>query len=154
MRAMLIGRYAAGAEEIASALDGVAAAGLDSPAPDGGWTIREVVQHLADSEMTSAIRLRRLLTEEHPRLDAYDEAAWARVLRYRDRAVEPALAAMAAARATTVQILELLDEAAWKRWGTHSESGHYTVDTWLEIYAGHVRDHAAQIRAIRTATGT
>jgi hypothetical protein len=70
---------------------------------------------------------------------------------YAERAIEPALAAIAAARSTTVQILDGLSEAEWGRTGTHSEDGPYGIERWLEIYAVHCRDHADQIR--RAAVG-
>ena len=83
-----------------------ATAELDHRPADGGWTPREVVHHVADSEMTSAIRLRRLIAEDEPLIVGYDGDEFARRLHYADRPIEPALAAVAAARATTVQILQ------------------------------------------------
>ena len=97
--------------------------------------------------MTSAIRLRRLIAEDAPVISGYDEEDFARRLFYTRRPIEPSLAALKAARETTASIVECLDEAQWQRAGTHSESGFYSVETWLEIYAAHAHDHAAQIRA-------
>jgi hypothetical protein len=96
--------------------------------------------------MTSAIRLRRLIAEEVPLIVGYDGDEFARRLHYASRPIEPALAAVDAARATTAQILHGLTEAEWSRAGTHSESGPYGVEAWLEIYAVHCDDHASQIR--------
>jgi hypothetical protein len=115
-------------------------------AADGGWTARQVVHHLADSEMTSAIRLRRLLAEDDPVIAGYDEETFAKVLRY-DRPVDASLRALEAARATSAELLDLLTEEDWARAGTHTESGRYGVEDWLRIYAAHAHDHAAQIRA-------
>jgi hypothetical protein len=112
----------------------------------GRWNAREVIHHLADSEMTSAIRIRRLLFEDEPVIGGYDEAGYAVAFHYADRPIEPALAALRAARSTTVQILQGLDDAAWARQGTHTESGPYGVEDWLRIYAGHAHEHADQIR--------
>jgi hypothetical protein len=147
-RTELITRYRQGPSEVRAAL---AAAGDDldrAPAQAGEWTARQIVHHLADSEMTSAIRLRRLLTEDEPRIDGYDENAFASALRYADRPIEPALAALDAARETSAQILERLSEDEWRRTGVHRESGAYGVERWLEIYADHAHDHADQIRRI------
>jgi hypothetical protein len=92
------------------------------------------------------MRLRRLLAEDRPTIHAYDEAAFARKLHYGSRPVEPALAALRAARETTLTLLEQLSDEDWSRTGTHTESGPYSVETWLEIYAAHAHDHAEQIR--------
>jgi hypothetical protein len=79
----------------------------------------------------------------------YDEAEWARRLHYDDRPVGPSLDALAAARSTTSDLLDRLTEAEWARFGTHTESGAYGVERWLEIYAAHADDHADQIRRAR-----
>jgi hypothetical protein len=96
--------------------------------------------------MTSAIRLRRLLAEDRPVIGGYDEATFARVLRYSERPIEGALEAFAAARRTTAEILAGMTPADWQREGTHTDSGRYTAEDWLEIYAAHAFDHADQIR--------
>jgi hypothetical protein len=144
-RRELIQTYVEGPEVVAAAVAGLSREELDRrPAPDT-WTAREVVHHLADSEMTSAIRLRRLIAEDNPEIVGYDEQEFARRLFY-DRPVEASLEAMRSARATTADILERLSEDSWSRAGTHTESGPYSVETWLEIYARHGHDHADQIR--------
>jgi hypothetical protein len=145
-RAALIERYRMGHQEVLAALGSPSDEDLDRRAGPGEWTAREVVHHLADSEMTSAIRLRKLLAEDDPVIEAYDEAAFAQRLFYDRRPLGPSLAALAAARDTTASILEHLTEAQWSRTGTHSESGPYSVETWLQIYADHAHDHANQIK--------
>jgi len=102
--------------------------------------------------MTSAIRLRRLLAEERPAIDGYDEAEFARRLHYGDRPVQASLDAVRAARATTTEILERMTEDEWAREGTHSESGRYTVEDWLRTYAAHAHDHATQALRARATT--
>jgi len=102
-----------------------------------------IVHHLADSEMTSAIRLRRLIAEDNPVISSYDEELFARELFY-DRPIEASLSAIRAARESSAEILARLSESQWKRAGTHSESGPYSVETWLEIYAAHCHDHTLQ----------
>jgi hypothetical protein len=152
-RAELIAQYRAGHAAVLDALAGITDAELDArPAGDGEWTPREVVHHLADSEMTSALRLRKLVAEDQPTIHGYDEGEWARRLHYDDRPIGPSLNALAAARTTTADLLDRLSEAEWARTGTHTESGAYGVERWLEIYAAHAHDHAAQIvRARREA---
>ena len=151
-RRALIEQYKDGHRVVTEALREVSEAELDArPGPDE-WTAREIVHHLADSEMTSAIRVRRLLAEDRPLIGGYDEVEFARRLYY-DRPIAASLEAVKAARSTTAEILERLSEAEWTREGTHSESGRYTVETWLEIYAAHAHDHAAQIRRARALAG-
>ena len=146
----LIPRYRAGYAEVVGALGAISPVELDwRPAPSE-WSAREVVHHLADSETISGIRLRRLLMEDSPRIDGYDQAAYARGLRYADRPMEPALQAFQAARETTAQILDAMTDADWTRTGVHSESGSYSAERWLEIYAAHAHLHADQIRNNRT----
>jgi len=149
-RAALIERYRAGHAAVLEALAGITEAELDArPAAEGEWTAREVVHHLADSEMTSAIRLRRLIAEDQPLIVGYDGDEFARRLHYGERPIGPSLDAVAAARSSTADILDRLTEAEWHRTGTHSESGPYGVQQWLEIYAVHAQDHADQIRRAR-----
>jgi hypothetical protein len=150
IRAELIARYRAGHAAIFASLAGIDEAGLDARPADGGWTPREVVHHTADSEMTSAIRLRRLVAEENPIIVGYDGNTFAERLHYADRPIEAALEAIAASRSTTAEILDRLTEPEWARTGTHTESGAYGVERWLEIYAFHCDEHADQIRRARS----
>jgi DinB superfamily len=144
-RAALVAAYIAGPAVIRASVAGLTDAELDVRPADGGWTPREVIQHTADSEMTAGIRLRRLIAEDNPLIVGYDGDEFARRLHYDDRPIGPALDAIAAARATTAQILTGLTDEEWGRTGTHSESGPYGVERWLEIYAAHCHEHADQI---------
>ncbi len=144
-RAELIERYGDGYGVVAHALEGLSDKQLDRQDPGGGWSARQIVHHLADSEMTSAIRFRLLLCEESPRIHGYDEAEFARRLFYEQRPIAPAVAALKAARDTTAQIIGHLQDSDWQRAGYHSESGEYSLESWLEVYAVHCHDHAAQI---------
>ena len=151
-RRQLIDQYRDGYAEVMAALDGATDADLDRrPAPHK-WTSREIVHHLADSEMTSAIRLRRLIAEDNPVIVGYDQEQFARRLKY-DRPVAASLGAFKAARETTAEILERLTEAEWARTGTHTEAGPFGVLKWLEIYAVHAHGHADQIRTARASSG-
>ncbi len=141
-------RYAAGAAEVGSALDGVTDTELDRAPDDGGWTARQVVHHLADSEAMAYTRLRRLIADDEPRIEGYDEPAWAMRL-HPERPIGEAIAVVQAVRAASLALLRSLTEAEWDRRGTHSESGAYSVDDWLQIYAAHCHEHADQIRVAR-----
>jgi hypothetical protein len=153
VRRALIAQYKAGVDEVLQALDGFPADQLAAHPLPGKWSAAEIVHHLADSEMQSAIRLRRLLTEAYPVLQGYSQDDWARRLRYDERPLAPAIAAFKAARETTAQILDAMTEADWRRLGWHTEAGSYDSERWLEIYAAHAHDHAAQLRRLREAVG-
>jgi hypothetical protein len=150
-RRELIARYAAGYDEVVKALEGFPADKLTAHPIAGKWSAAEIVQHLADSEMTSAIRLRRLLVEGKPVIQGYDQDLFATRLLYNERDIAPAMEAFRGARATTTQLLERMTDADWRREGTHTESGHYTAEDWLKIYAAHAHGHADQIRRLREA---
>ena len=146
-RRALVARYREGPAVVKAALAGATDAELDARPADGGWTARETAHHVADSELTSAIRLRRLIAEDEPAIIGYDGNEFARRLYYGDRPVATALAAIGAARAATAEILDRLTEAEWNRKGTHDEHPGYGVLEWLEIYADHCHEHADQIKA-------
>lgn len=150
-RAELIARYRAGYGALQAALEGLAPAELDwRPGPEA-WSVRDVVHHLEDAELTGAGRLRRLLTEAAPFLPAFDEEVYRARLAYAERPIEPALDAVRAAHATTAELLDRLTPGDWAREGTHSEDGPYSVERWLRFHAAHTHDHAAQIRQLRLA---
>jgi hypothetical protein len=146
-RRELIGKYRSGHRAVADAFEGIGEEELDRSA-SGEWTPRQIAHHLADSELTAAIRLRRLIAEDEPLIDGYDEAEFARRLT-RDRPIGPSIEAVRWARESSLQIIERLTDDEWRRTGTHSESGPYSVEQWLEIYAAHPHDHAAQIKRSR-----
>lgn len=152
-RKVLVERYKAGFGEVERALDGFPEASLTAHPIAGKWSAAEIVHHLADSEMQSAIRLRRLLAEPHPVIEGYDQDAWAARLRYQQRPLAPSLAAFRAARESTVRLLETMSEEEWRHLGWHTESGSYHAERWLEIYAAHAHGHAGQIRRLREALG-
>ena len=110
-----------------------------------------VVHHLADSESNSYLRVRTLLAEDDALVRGYDEERFAERLHY-DRPTEASLAVFRAVRASTTELLDQLGDADWDRVGTHTESGTYSMDDWLEIYAAHAFDHADQIRRARGAS--
>jgi hypothetical protein len=149
-RKALVERYKDGYRVVAEAIAGANSRELDARPAPGEWNAREIVHHLADSEMTSAIRLRLLLVEDRPTIKGYDQEAFARKLFY-DRPFQSSLEAFRFARETTGQILDRMTPADWTREGTHSEMGAYSVESWLQIYAEHAHKHADQIRRARAS---
>jgi len=150
-RQQLITEYAAGYDEVAKSLEGFTSEELTAHPIQGKWSACEIVQHLADSEMNSALRLRRLLYEDRPVIQGYDQDGYATRFKYNERDFAPALDAFRGARATSAQILSQVTEEDWKREGWHNEIGVYTPETWLKIYAAHAHNHAAQIRRLKEA---
>lgn len=146
-RAQALERFASGADAVMDALAGATDEDLDRHGP-GGWSSRMVVHHLADSESMAYIRLRKLIAEDDPIIWGYDEPVWAERLHY-DRPIEPSLAVLGSVRAASLQLMGSLTPDEWARTGTHTESGAYSVERWLAIYAEHSHDHADQIRRAR-----
>ena len=152
-RRKLIDQYKDGYRVVAEALEGATEAELDAHPAPGKWSAREIVHHLADSEMTSAVRLRLLLATDAP----VDRRATTRTSVARLSALRPAHRARRstafARRAAHDGRLSGPDERrpTGREKAPHSESGRYTTDTWLEIYAVHAHNHAAQIRRARAA---
>jgi hypothetical protein len=149
-RQAMLDQYKSGYQEVAEAVAGATEAELDARPEPGKWTAREIVHHLADSEMTSAIRMRNVIATDNVAIVGYDQEVFAKRLHY-NRPIAASLAAFKAARETTAEILALLSEADWRREGTHTEHGRYGMDTWLEIYSVHAHDHAAQICRARAS---
>lgn len=149
-RRELIDRYKDGYRIVADALVGATDEELDAHPAPGKWSAREIVHHLADSEMTAAVRLRLLLAEDRAQIRGYDQERFAKVLFY-SRPYQASLEAFRYARETTGEILDLLSADQWKRQGTHSEIGAYSVERWLEIYADHAHKHAEQIKRARSS---
>lgn len=143
-RERLIALYRDGYRAVVDALHGADDDMLDVRPRDGAWTTREIVHHLADSEMTAAIRLRLLLVEDRPEIRGYDQDAFVRRLHY-DRPHESSLMAFRYARECTAQILERMTDDDWVREGSHTEVGAFSVERWLETYATHAHNHARQI---------
>ena len=120
-----------------------------TPGP-GKWSVRDIIHHLADSEMTAAVRLRFLLAQDRPTIQGYDQDEFARRLYY-DRPHEASLELFRVARQSTAEILDRLTPAEWIREGMHTEAGPYGVEAWLKTYSEHAHKHARQIRVAREA---
>ncbi len=113
-----------------------------------GWTPRQIVHHMADSESQSASRLRRILAEPGSQILGYDENKWSEeyALGYRELPIEASLAVYIAARASSLQILGRIAESDLKKFAIHSERGEFSVESWLQVYGKHPVDHANQLR--------
>src|ERR671919_1644345 len=110
-RAKLVERYKEGTRVFAEALEGITDGELDAHPGPAEWTAREVVHHMADSEMTSAIRLRRLIAEDAPTIQGYDQEEYAQRLFYSERPIEPSVEAVGPARRTPAGMLDRPQDA-------------------------------------------
>ena len=153
-RRPLIEQYATGYDAVERSLAEFPAGQLTARPIEGKWTACEIVHHLADSEMRAAVRLRQLLAEDDPQIQAYDQDDYAARLRYNERTdISAALEALRSARATTAQIVARMTDGDWQRAGQHPEHGRYSAEDWLRIYAAHAHGHASQIDRLREALG-
>ena len=144
-RERLIDRYQAGPELLQAAIARVPEAACKWRPGQGRWSAHEVVCHCADSEANAAMRLRYLVAEAEPVIIGYDQDEWARALDYHAQDVDVALATVFAVRRSTATLLRRMPESAWRRRGTHTEHGEYSVADWMRIYADHLEAHARQI---------
>jgi len=148
-----IQQYADGPAKLSAALAKVPEPARQWRPGPGQWSVHEIIVHCADSETNAAARIRTLLAEKEPLIVGYDQDAWARALDYHRHPLEPALATVDAVRANTTALLRTLQQSDWSKSGRHTESGDYSAQTWLEIYAEHLEQHARQIERNLAAWG-
>ncbi len=135
------------------AVSGLGAAQLDTPYRDGGWTVRQVVHHLADSHMNSFARFKLALTEDRPTIKPYDQDAWVTLADVKGVDIAPSLSLLEGLHARWVALLSSLAETDFGRVFMHPESGPNTLDRALQIYAWHGKHHAAHITSLRSRMG-
>lgn len=121
---------------------------LRRPEAPGKWSVVEVIQHLADSDLVFGYRLRMILTEDQPLIQSYDQDAWAGTLRYRDVQLNTALDQLRSVRAANMHVLGGLSPAQLKRVGLHSERGPESLGFLLRLVGGHDLVHRRQIDRI------
>ncbi len=147
--AELLDRFRRGPELLAVALTGLGAEESDwTPSPDK-WSIRQIVAHLADTEIAVAHRFRQVIAEDHPTLVAFDQEAWAHHLDYARRKAAASLDSFRRLRAENFELLKDLPAAAFERTGNHTERGPLSLAGLLETYTGHVEKHARQVQTLR-----
>jgi hypothetical protein len=145
----LLERFRRGPELVAVVLTGVFGEEEDfTPAP-GKWSARQIVAHLADSELVGAHRMRQVLAEEDPTLIAFDQDAWASHLDYARRKPKQSLETFRRLRAENCELLKGLPESAFERAGSHTKRGPMTLRRLVEHHAEHAESHARQLQALR-----
>jgi uncharacterized damage-inducible protein DinB len=139
-------------ERLLKAVRGLNEAQLDTPYREDGWTLRQVVHHLADSHANSYIRFKLALTEDWPTIKPYDEAAWAR-LPDQTLPIDVSLNLIAALHVHWVALLEALSEENFERGFNHPEIGRQTLASSLALHDWHARHHTAHITTLRQRRG-
>jgi hypothetical protein len=146
----LLERFRRGAELLAMATTGAAGPELDFK-PDGKWSVRQLVCHLADTEAVGVMRFRQLIAEDNPTLAAWDQEAWASKLDYDKRKISQALEIFRVLRSANFDLLKDQPETAFVRQGTHTKRGPISLKDMLRIYAEHIENHVKQIQSVRAA---
>ncbi len=146
----LLERFRRGAELLAVATTGAAGPELDFK-PEGKWSVRQIVCHLADSESVAVMRFRQVLAEENASISAWDQNLWTANLGYEKRKISQALEVFRVMRSWNFELLKDVPEEAFARAGTHTERGRITLADLLRIYAEHVEGHVKQIQGVRAA---
>jgi uncharacterized damage-inducible protein DinB len=138
--------------KLRAAVSGLTVAQLDTPYRPDGWTVRQLVHHVADSHMQAYARTRFALAEQNVTVTPYDEAAWAELP---DRAlpVEVSLDLLDALHARWVHVLRATNAEGFRRTIMHPQNGQMTVDDLLGVYQWHGRHHTAHVTALRERMG-
>jgi uncharacterized damage-inducible protein DinB len=136
-----------------SAVKGLTAEQLNEPYRDGGWSLRQVVHHIADSHLNAYTRFKLAVTEEEPTIKTYNEKAWAGLEDSMKADVEVSLVLIKALHQRLVLFLKSLDEKHFTRSYVHPETGKGSVDRILALYAWHGKHHIAHITQLRELKG-
>lgn len=147
----LLERFRRGPEVLAMVLTGVFGEEEDFVIAPGKWSIRQIIAHLADTELLLATRFRFVIAQDNPTLVASDQEAWARNLDYSRRKPKQSLETLRRLRAENYELLKATPESAFTRQGTHTERGVVTLTGLVEDYCGHTENHARQMHEIREA---
>jgi uncharacterized damage-inducible protein DinB len=139
-------------ERLTAAVAGLDDAQLDTPYREGGWTVRQLVHHVADSHANCYVRFKLALTEDWPTIKPYDEAAWANLADSR-MPIDVSLAMIAALHARWVSLLESMSEDDFHKGFTHPENGKQNLAVVLAVYDWHSRHHTAHVTALRARQG-
>lgn len=140
-------------ERLRAAVRGLSDGQLDTPYRLDGWTVRQLVHHVADSHMHAYARVRFALTEQAPAIKPYAEAAWAELADARDMPITGSLALLEALHARLVHLLRAIPVDAFARTLVHPEHGPMTIDALLGVYSWHGRHHTAHVTALRERMG-
>ena len=140
-------------DRLAAAVEGLDDTQLDTPYRPGGWTVRQLVHHVADSHVNSHIRLRFALTEESPPVRGYAQERWAELHDVKTLPIEPSLLILRGLHERWVALLDSLRPSDFERTMQHSEVGPITIAQLTCLYGWHSRHHVAHVNALREREG-
>jgi len=152
-RIQFIGDIAAAPAKFREASAGLNDTQLDTAYRPDGWTIRQVIHHVADSHMNSYIRFRLALTEEQPAVKGYNEAEWAKLHDSHTLPLDCSLQLLDGLHVRWVDLLQSMTDADFARSFRHSEKGLIRLEMNLALYSWHSRHHAAHITSLRERMG-
>jgi len=153
LRARAIQEIAATPEKLRAAVKGLNDTQLDTPYREGGWTVRQVVHHVADSHMNSYVRFRLALTETEPTIKPYEESAWAKLEDAAHAPIELSLRLLEPLHERWVRLLRSMKPEEFSRSFRHPENGARTIDWMLFLYEWHGKHHTAHITELRKQKG-
>ncbi len=137
-----------------AAVAGLTDAQLDTPYRPEGWTVRQLVHHVADSHLNAYTRIRLGLTEDNPTIKPYDERKWAELADAKSLAVESSLVILDGVHHRWVTLARTLAEADLARTVVHPDGDRtMTLDFLTAMYAWHCRHHVAHVIGLRTREG-
>lgn len=148
-RRSAVDAIAATPSALRAAVKGLTDAQLDTPYRPEGWTVRQLVHHVADSHMNAYTRFRLALTEDNPTIKPYDEAAWAELPDARSLPIGVSLDLLDRIHERLVHLLRATKDADFQRTLQHPENGPMTMDSLLAVYAWHGRHHTAHVTRLR-----
>jgi hypothetical protein len=152
-RAHAIAHIEATPARIRSAVEGLIDAQLREPYRESGWTVAQVVHHLADSHVNSYVRFKLAVTKDNPLIVSYDEARWAELPDASSADLGPSLAMLGGVHARWTALLRSFGPEEFARTFNHPEMGPVTLDRAVELYAWHGRHHEAHILGLRERKG-
>lgn len=135
------------------AIEGVSSSRIRQPELPGKWSIAQILQHLADSEVVWAWRMRVILAQDRPPITGYDQDLWAEQLHYEQADPAEAMEQFIALRRANLRVLERVSTAELKRIGVHSERGEESLEHLRKLYAGHDLMHLRQIERVKGVVG-
>jgi uncharacterized damage-inducible protein DinB len=136
---------------LARAIEGLSPQQLRQPELPGKWSVVQILQHLADSEVVSSWRMRLVLAQDRPPLTGYDQDLWAERLHYEQEDPSEAIERFAVLRRANLRLLERASPADLKRVGMHVERGEESLEHLRRLSAGHDLLHLRQIERVRRA---
>jgi hypothetical protein len=140
-------------EALRAAVSGLTPKQLDTPYREGGWTVRQVIHHVADSHMNAYIRFRLALTEDAPTIKTYKEALWAELHDAKSAPVEVSLGLIDALHARWTELMRSMQESDWDRTFHHPDLGPMKLKRNAALYSWHGRHHVAHITGLRQRSG-